>query len=77
MDCQISQKAGKFTHGVADGILLGVKQKVDIETSVVSYLANRRGRDMVVVVQQEVTQQGGSSGPARLWRISHVQRPRC
>ena len=34
-----------------------MKQRVYIETSVVSYLTNRRSRDMVIAAHQELTQQ--------------------
>ena len=36
---------------------MGMKQKVYIETSVVSYLTSRRGRDMVIAAHQELTVQ--------------------
>ena len=47
--------ADDFPHRPAHGILINMKQKVYIETSVVSYLTNRRSRDMVVAVHQELT----------------------
>ncbi len=36
---------------------MGVEQRVYIETSVVSYLTNRRSRDMVIAAHQELTLQ--------------------
>ncbi|MCC6696031.1 MAG: type II toxin-antitoxin system VapC family toxin, partial [Candidatus Hydrogenedentes bacterium] len=40
-----------------DGILAGVKQKVYIETSIISYLTSRRSRDMLIAAHQELTLQ--------------------
>lgn len=36
---------------------MGMKQKVYLETSVVSYLTSRRSRDVVIAAHQELTLQ--------------------
>ncbi len=50
-DCR-TRVADHFAPGSAHGILGGMKQKVYIETSVVSYLTNRRSRDMVIAAHR-------------------------
>lgn len=44
-------------RGLTHGILMEMKQKVYIETSVVSYLTNRHSRDVVIAAHQELTLQ--------------------
>lgn len=49
-------RVGRITNHASD-ILLVMKQRVYIETSVVSYLTSRPSRDVVVAAHQELTRQ--------------------
>jgi hypothetical protein len=47
----------RFVNVSGGSILAIIKQKVYIETSIVSYLTSRRSRDMVIAAHQELTLQ--------------------
>lgn len=55
---RVTPSAEKATgRASTSGIMIAMKQRVYVETSVISYLASRPARDLIVAAHQELTQE--------------------